>query len=54
MSEIYRRVEDLLLQTIPIGKVAEILNDEGFKKEEIDKTITKFINDHAKYDGIVD
>lgn len=49
MSIIDHRVEELMnLHTLPIGRIAQILKDEGFDENNINDAINKFIRSKAQ------
>lgn len=49
MSEIDCRVDELMnLHTMPIGKIANVLKDEGFEENDINNAINKFIRSKAQ------
>ncbi|MGN1304993.1 MAG: hypothetical protein ACI4YB_08150 [Oscillospiraceae bacterium] len=49
MSRIESRVDELMnLHTMPIGKIAKKLKDEGFEDNDINDAINKFIRSKAQ------
>lgn len=49
MSKIDYRVDELMnLHTMPIGKIAKTLKDEGFEEMDINDAINKFIRSKAQ------
>ena len=49
MSKIDYRVDELMnLHTMPIGKIAKVLKDEGFEDIDINAAINKFIRSQAQ------
>lgn len=49
MSKIDYRVDELMnLHTMPIGKIANVLKDEGFDEKDINNAINKFIRSKAQ------
>lgn len=49
MSKIDYRVDELMnLHTMPIGKIAKTLKDEGFEEKDINDAINKFIRSKAQ------
>ena len=49
MNKVDFRVEELMnLHTFSIGKIVEMLKNEGFEKQEIDDAINNFIRNHIE------